>query len=137
MSWPEVIELAARGHVIGAHGMTHRRLTALGGAELEREIADAGAILSERLGAPSAWFAFPFGDVASVSRPALKAIGRHYRFCRSGVRGLNTHRTERCAVLADAVDLAAPQAYRRVILEGGLDRFYWRARRRLDSLVKA
>lgn len=135
LNWDELAELAREGHAIGAHGMTHRRLIRLSGDDLAREIAESGTTVASRLGAEPAWFAYAFGDIDSVSRSALEQIAPRFRFCRSGVRGINDATTSRLAVRADAIDLASPFAYQRFVLEGGLDSRYARARARLDSLV--
>ena len=135
MSWQEIAELKAMGHAVGAHGMTHRRLSGLGGDDLHREIAEAGAVLRARLGAEVSWFAYPFGTVSSISGPALSVIADHYQFCRSGVRGPNTEATGARALRADHVDLEAPDAYRTLVLEGGLDFRYAAQRRRLDAMA--
>ena len=135
MSWTELEELGSLGHCIGCHGMSHRRLSLLEGDGLRREIVDAGDLLERRLGGPVSWFAFAFGDIDSISRPALRVISEKYRFCRSGLRGSNAAGTEPMAVFADHIDLLAPTAYRKLVLEGGLDIRYRRARRRLNAMV--
>ena len=135
MSWSEIAELKAGGHTIGAHGLGHRKLSRLAGEELAREVVEAGDILEERLGAPVAWFAFAFGTAASVSRPAFELIAERYRYCRSGVRGRNTPATNPHALLADALDLEAPAHTRALVIEGGLDLAYVRARARLAQMA--
>jgi len=135
MSWSEIAELKARGHTIGAHGLGHRKLSRLAGEELAREVVEAGDILEARLGAPVAWFAYAFGTAASVSRPAFEIIAERYRYCRSGVRGRNTPATNPHALLADALDLDAPAEYRALVIEGGLDLAYVRARTRLAQMA--
>ncbi|MDP6603915.1 MAG: polysaccharide deacetylase family protein [Rhodospirillales bacterium] len=135
MSWSEIAELKAQGHTIGAHGLVHRKLTRLAGEELAGEVVEAGDILEERLGAPVAWFAYAFGTAASVSRPAFELIAERYRYCRSGVRGQNTPTTNPHALLADAIDLGAPADYHALIIEGGLDLAYVRARTRLAQMA--
>lgn len=135
MTWEEVAQLADVDHVIGAHGMSHRRLSALSGADLGAEILDSGARIEARLSRPVHWFAYPFGDVDSIAAAALSVVAGRYRFCRSGVRGLNGAATPPHALRADAIDLAAPEAYRRLVAAGGLDFRYRRARRRLDAML--
>jgi len=135
MSWTELEELGSLGHSIGCHGMSHRRLSLLEGDDLCHEIVDGGDLLERRLGGPVSWFAFAFGDIDSISRPALRVISEKYRFCRGGLRGANGAGTDPMAVLADHVDLLAPIAYRKLALEGGLDFRYQRARRRLDAML--
>ena len=136
MSWTEMNKLKAMGHAIGAHGMLHRRLTALAGEELEWEIVEAAARIESRLGAAVPWFAYAFGDIGSISRSALELIGQRYRFCRSGVRGANDVDVDRLALRGDMIDLEGPLAYQQLTVEGGLDRRYREAREHLDLIVR-
>ncbi len=135
MTWEEIADLKAGGHAVGAHAMTHRRLSRLGKEEMRREIVESGHRLGERLGGQVSWFAYPFGDIDSISRDALEIISQEFRFCRSGVRGTNAPGTDPRALRADHIDLAAPPAYRQLVLEGGLDMGYAGARRRLDAMA--
>ena len=135
MGWSELVELTRLGHTVGAHGMTHRRLTRLDGEDLRREVVGAGDILEDRLGRPVSWYAYSFGDIGSLSRPALEVIAGRYRFCRSGVRGTNDADTGALALRADQVDPTSPFAYQKLIAEGGLAFRYGDARRRLDALA--
>lgn len=135
MTWDEITALSAAGHVIGAHSMTHSRLTLLDGEALRHEILDCGAQLEARLDAPVGWFAYPFGDVGSINKQAMSVIARRYPFCRSGVRGANRMGTLPLGLLADHIDLAAPMDYQRLVLEGGLDLRYIGKRWQLNSAV--
>jgi peptidoglycan/xylan/chitin deacetylase (PgdA/CDA1 family) len=136
MSWDDLAALARAGHVIGAHGQFHVRLAGLPAYELEAQIVRAREALTGRLGAPD-WFAYPFGDIDSVDAAALHLIGRHYRHCRSGVRGLNVPATHRLAVLADNVELDAGWAWQKLTVAGGLDGHYEPARARLLRMAES
>ncbi|MSO89944.1 MAG: polysaccharide deacetylase family protein, partial [Rhodospirillaceae bacterium] len=135
MSWDQAAELAALGHTIGAHGMSHARLAGLDPARLEDEIGGSQRRLTGQLGRPADWFAFPFGDIGSIDGPALTVIARHFRYCRSGVRGLNRAGTSPLRLLAQHVDLDAPLSYQRMALGGGLDSRYTEARKRLEDMA--
>jgi peptidoglycan/xylan/chitin deacetylase (PgdA/CDA1 family) len=135
MSWREIGALKAMGHAIGAHSMTHRRLSRLPGDELCREVRGCNEVLAARLGEPTPWFAYPFGSIDSISAAALAVIATEYRFCRSGIRGPNIETTDRRALRADQIDLAAPGDYLSLVVEGGLDWRYAAPRRRLDTLI--
>ncbi len=137
MTWSQAAELAALGHAIGGHGMSHTRLAGLDPARLEDEIGGAQRRLTERLGGHAEWFAFPFGDIGSVDKAALSVIDRHFRYCRSGVRGLNRAGTSPFGLLAEHVDLNAPLSYQCIALEGGLDGRYAQARARLVETIPA
>lgn len=137
LGWGELAELRDLGHAIGAHGLNHRRLAELRGAELAGEVQAPGRRIGEELGVDVPWFAYPFGDIGAIDGEALAVIGRHYRFCRSGVRGLNVAGGHRLAVLADQVDLSTSRTWQELVLEGGLDIRYRSQRRRLDTLARA
>jgi len=136
MTWDEIRELRAQGHTIGAHGIGHRRLSTLHGDELRREINESGDLLERRVGCRVNWFAYAFGDIGSISAPALEIIGERFDYCRSGVRGLNGRKTGQLALRADHIDLDGPAAYRSLAIEGGLDFRYADARRKLDGMAK-
>lgn len=135
MTWDEVRELAARGHAIGSHTLSHRRLSTLNAEAIETEIGGAAARIEAELGRPPPWFAFPFGDIDSINAEAIAIAGRHHRWCRSGVRGLNRPGGHPLALFADHVDLAAPAAYQDLAALGGLWGRYGAARRELTAMA--
>jgi peptidoglycan/xylan/chitin deacetylase (PgdA/CDA1 family) len=61
LSVAELREIAAAGHVIGAHGHSHRALAALPGAEARAEIATSKKLLEDLLGQEVAHFSYPYG----------------------------------------------------------------------------
>ena len=134
MNWEEVEEVKRIGHSIGAHGMTHRRLSLLHGDDLETEIVKSGDVLEDRLNCDIPWYAFAFGNIDSISQEAQQIIERRFKYSRSGIRGPNTKATCPYGVLADQVDLDAPKAYQNLVLEGGLDGRYASARSALKGL---
>lgn len=135
MTWPELAGLAQSGHVVGCHGMSHRRLSELDGAELEREVDAAGELLDARLGQSTAWYAYAFGDIGSIDANAFGRVAKRFRYCRSGLRGANTAATPALALNADSMAPAAPDAYQKLLLEGGLDFRYAERRRRLLGMA--
>ncbi len=135
MDWAAVERLRAAGHVIGNHTLDHRRLSDLSPGQRAEQIGRSAEMLTARLGERADWFAYTFGDVASIDAAALAEIGRHHRFCRSGVRGSNDSDTPPLALRGNHVDLAASPAWQALAVEGGLD-FRYRAQRcRLDGMV--
>ncbi len=135
MGWREVRALAARGHIIGAHTQTHRRLIGLPPVALEGEIVTCANRLASVVGGPIAWFAYPFGGIDSIDRRALGCVATRYQYCCSGIRGLNTASTPPLAILRDHWDLEAPLPYLEGVLEGALDWRYALARRRLRRMA--
>jgi peptidoglycan/xylan/chitin deacetylase (PgdA/CDA1 family) len=136
LTWEEVEEIRSLGHVIGAHGLTHSRLTELSGAALEREIVDAGEAIETRLESKINWYAYSYGDIASITPEAMAIIRARYAYCRSGVRGINDENVSRYALRGEEICLASPNTYQHLILEGGIDFRYRQARLDLDVMVK-
>ncbi|TWU60610.1 Polysaccharide deacetylase [Rubripirellula tenax] len=61
LSEDEVREIDRRGHTIGAHTHSHRRLTDLDVNEAQREITECRSKLADVLGATPHHFSYPFG----------------------------------------------------------------------------
>jgi peptidoglycan/xylan/chitin deacetylase (PgdA/CDA1 family) len=136
MSWDEAASLAAAGHTIGSHTLSHRRLAGLENGQRAREVSEARRVLEARLGIQVAWFSYPFGDVGSIDAPSLAAVAREHRFCASGIRGLNAAMTHPLGLLREEIKLDAPFDYQKLVLMGGLDLFYHRRRRRLQQMLR-
>lgn len=67
--------LAAAGIEIGCHSLSHRDLTRVDAAELEREVAGARDRLADSLGHAPTAFCYPFGRFDPASRAAVAAAG--------------------------------------------------------------
>lgn len=135
MTWDQVRSLRAKGHTVGCHSFLHRKLSTLSSQELIEDIELSADRLASELSGSIHWYAYPFGDVKSISTEALGAIGRRFKFCCSGVRGLNTRATHALAIWRDNVDLSASPCYQHLIVDGGLDLLYVRKRKLLRSLL--
>jgi len=72
VDWPALVEIAATGWEIGAHGVTHRALTDLSVEEAWQELRQAREEIEERLGLPATSVAYPFGAVS----PRVAALAR-------------------------------------------------------------
>jgi peptidoglycan/xylan/chitin deacetylase (PgdA/CDA1 family) len=136
MSWDEAGSLAAADHTIGSHTWSHRRLTGLGNGDRVRELAEAKRLLEARLGIQIAWFAYPFGYVNYIDIPSLKAVAREYRFCASGIRGLNSAMTNSLGLFREEIGLSSPFDYQKLVLTGGLDFLYQLRRQRLQQMLR-
>ena len=73
LDWDQVAALQETGWRIGAHGMTHRPLTALTPAEAAREITDSQRTLERRGCREVTLFAFPFGFGSPALRDLVEA----------------------------------------------------------------
>lgn len=78
-------ELVDAGWEIGAHSLTHRALSGLDAASLQREIIGSRDLLAEISGAPPVSFAYPFGMHHSRVREMVAAAG--FPLACSGIRG--------------------------------------------------
>jgi peptidoglycan/xylan/chitin deacetylase (PgdA/CDA1 family) len=74
------------GHEIGGHTVSHRDLTALSGAELERELRGSKQILERELGITVTSFASPYG---LYDERVLDVVRRHYGSHRGVETGYN------------------------------------------------
>jgi peptidoglycan/xylan/chitin deacetylase (PgdA/CDA1 family) len=136
MTPAQVGDLAARGHAIGNHTLTHKRLVGLSPENLEREIGDSSRKLSAWTKKPVDAFAWTFGW-HEIDANAWQAIRRYHRFCFSPCVGAIDTRCDRPPLLwrrEIEVRYSAPEfrfAY------SGLVDFWWRTRRRyLRNLLR-
>jgi peptidoglycan/xylan/chitin deacetylase (PgdA/CDA1 family) len=128
MDWPDLEALLEQGHSIGGHTRSHARLSELGENDLQAEIVHSADTLSQRLGAPIEHFAYPFGDVASVSSRAFAIARTRFRYVYSGLRGGNARQPPPVALCRDAVSPADSIPVAGALLEGAADLMYVRSR---------
>ena len=89
MSWTQVRELHQTGFRIGSHTVSHPRLSALAGAELDLELRNSKQRLEAELGEEIVDFAFPFGQPSDCGAAAAEAVKRAgYRCCLACAGGL-------------------------------------------------
>jgi peptidoglycan/xylan/chitin deacetylase (PgdA/CDA1 family) len=76
LSWPEIGELVEAGGIeIGSHTRSHRPLSGMPTAKLEKEVRGSRAELERRLGIPVRTFAYPFGDYDVQAQLAVQQGG--------------------------------------------------------------
>ena len=96
MTWDEVLELEGMGFTIGAHTMTHRRLSSLSEGEQREEVAECWRILDERLHNAVRGFAYPFGsalDYTERTKVLVREAGFSYALSnRYGANGRDADR---------------------------------------------
>ena len=136
MSWDQLRQLKSAGHAIGNHGMWHQRLSSLSPSECEIEIANGAKILRREMREKTPWYAYPYGNVESITSNAIAAARRYHKFCRSGIRGENLTDHARSGLLADQVDLNVPLGYWRFLMDGGFDFRYRTARERFFAMAQ-
>jgi peptidoglycan/xylan/chitin deacetylase (PgdA/CDA1 family) len=137
MNPAQIAELAARGHAIGNHTLTHQRLAVLSPEALEREIGDSARKLASWTKKPVDAFAWTFGWNA-IDANAWKVIQLHHRFCFAPCAGAVDSRYDSPGLLwrrEIEVKYSAPE-YR--FLYSGLVDPWWSTRRsRLRKMLQA
>jgi peptidoglycan/xylan/chitin deacetylase (PgdA/CDA1 family) len=92
MTARQVRAMAAAGHEIGSHGMTHADLTMLPNADLRGELADSKKVLEDIIGMPVTSLSFPFGGwnrrVWQTAREIGYSRATIYRGLHDGSRDL-------------------------------------------------
>ena len=122
MSWEQVKLLSSQGHVIGSHSTSHKRLSNVAMEnELRHEIVDSGRVIESIIGTKVEHFAFPFGNLSSLSLSALKVASDNYKYVHSGMRGSNYLSTERFVFRRETVFPWDPFGFEDAVLAGAAD----------------
>lgn len=129
MNPTQIADLAARGHAIGNHTLTHERLGGLTDEQLEREIGDSARKLAAWTKKKIDAFAWTFGW-DSIDANAWHIVQRYHRFCFSPCAGAIDSRLDRPSLLwRREVELRYSQAELRFSYSGLVD-LWWRNRRK-------
>ena len=75
MDADQVRAVAAAGHEVGSHTMTHPRLAGAEPADLAREVTQSRRVLEEVLQAEVPGFCYPYGSYDAVAAEAVRAAG--------------------------------------------------------------
>ncbi|MFH1616619.1 MAG: polysaccharide deacetylase family protein [Planctomycetota bacterium] len=136
MGWQDIFWLRDNGHTIGSHTLSHPGLSfRLTENVLASEIIQSGDILEEKLDTAIDDFAYPFGNIESISPQAIAQIQKRYKYCFSGIRGLNRPLTHPMGIFRDSVNLDDTIDYLKFQVENGLSWLYYRKSRKLQSLI--
>jgi peptidoglycan/xylan/chitin deacetylase (PgdA/CDA1 family) len=75
LNWDELVQLSRHKLAeIGAHTVTHPKLSACNRARQEFEIRQSKADLEERIGRPVASFAYPYGSAAHINQTSVDLV---------------------------------------------------------------
>jgi len=74
MTWDQIRELESMGIAIGAHTLTHARLSTLPASRQREEIAGCAELMAERLDHPIEAFAYPFGSAADYDERSKSLV---------------------------------------------------------------
>ncbi len=137
MSPPQIAELAAQGHAIGNHTLTHQRLVGLGPDALEREIGDSARKLALWTKKPVDAFAWTFGW-DGVDANAWEVIRRYHRFCFSPCAGAIDSRCDSLELLwRREIEVKYSPAEYRFLYSGLVDPWWSTRRRHLRGMLRA
>lgn len=78
MTAVQLREMASLGHEIGAHTVTHPKLTQLMPQQAWQEITDSKTALEDLLGKPVASFAYPKGDYNEAVKQMVYEVGLRF-----------------------------------------------------------
>ena len=138
MSWENIIELKETGHTIGSHTINHYRLSKITDKELlKKEIIESGDDLSKKINKNIDHFAYPFGDITSINKNALKIAKDRYKFIYTGIRGVNNFDLDIWKVHRESIDVTQKINYNKFIVTGGLSFFYLSARNKFNKLISS
>jgi peptidoglycan/xylan/chitin deacetylase (PgdA/CDA1 family) len=136
MNPAHIADLAARGHAIGNHTLTHQRLVGLSPSKLEQEIGDSARKLAAWTQKPVDAFAWTFGWDA-VDANAWEVIQRYHRFCFAPCAGIIDRRYDSPSLLwrrEIEVKYSAPEY--RFLYSGLVDPWWSTRRRRLRKMLR-
>jgi len=136
MAWEQVIQLKKNGHMIGGHTRNHSRLSSLSDKDdVLAGVSKDKSMLEDKLGEKLTAFAYPFGDIKSISAFALNIISSCYEYNYSGVRGVNRKNENKLIVKRDVAGYYLNKAEVKFIAKGGYDWYYSKDRRKLELMV--
>jgi peptidoglycan/xylan/chitin deacetylase (PgdA/CDA1 family) len=136
MSVRQIADLAARGHTIGNHSLTHARLAGLPTEVLEQEIGDSAALLASWVGGAVDAFAWTFGWDA-IDTNGWRAIRQHHRFCFSPCAGVvDVRRDDPSLIWRRELEVRYSEPEYRFCYSGLVDLFWGSRRERLRRMIR-
>jgi peptidoglycan/xylan/chitin deacetylase (PgdA/CDA1 family) len=134
MDWNQIKILSSQGHSIGSHTTSHRRLSELDNRDdLQLEIVQSKKIIENAIGNKIEHFAFPFGNLSSISPIALKIACDNYNFVYSGLRGSNLMLQRTNVLRRETVHPWDPIGFETAVLDGAADSKYRKGLSIIDS----
>jgi peptidoglycan/xylan/chitin deacetylase (PgdA/CDA1 family) len=129
MNLSQIADLAARGHAIGNHTLTHARLANLTPEQVEKEIGESARKLSIWTNRSVDAFAWTFGwDTIDAS--AWEVIRRYHRFCFTPCAGAIDPRRDQTSLLWRREAEVRYSPAELSFAYSGLVDLWWRSRRK-------
>jgi len=135
MNLDSISYLLSNDNIIGSHTVSHARLSNLDKKNIIDELKESKffidkLITQENKTEKTSEFAFPFGDISSISNESLILASRHYERVYTGCRGVN--KSGMNIIYRDSISLKDPMFFSDIYLSGVLDKFY---QRKFNSLL--
>ena len=133
----QIADLAARGHAIGNHTLTHQRLVGLSPDTLEREIGDSARQIAAWTKKSVDAFAWTFGWDA-IDANAWTLAKRYHRFCFAACPGaIDSRRDNPTLLWRREVEVKYSAAEYRFLYSGLVDPWWSTRRARLRKMLQA
>lgn len=138
MSWAELSDLSRRGHTIGCHTATHRRMRGeIPETVVADEIVRAARMLQERIGHTAASFAWVGGEPDTYSRLVFDALPRAgFKFAFTTQSGLFRLGDDPLLIHRTVLDADMSYLKFRLKLAGLSDLLHTGRRARLERAMK-
>lgn len=105
------LDLAERGHEIGCHTFSHRRIRDIPGADLSRDLdRNADYLAQAGISTEPANFAFPYNAAWPLARPEFR---RRFRTCRGAGEAINRGAVD--PLMLKAVEIRQPDPEARAL----------------------
>jgi peptidoglycan/xylan/chitin deacetylase (PgdA/CDA1 family) len=131
----QIADLAARGHAVGNHTLTHEKLIDLSPEQLEREIGGSARTLAAWTKRNVDAFAWTFGWDA-IDANAWDVIRRYHRFCFSPCAGaVNSHGDQPSLLWRREIELRYSPSESRFFYSGLVDLSWGGRRARLRRML--
>ena len=136
MNPSQIAELAARGHAIGNHTLTHQRLAGLPCETLEQEIGESARKLTSWTKQPVDTFAWTFGWDA-IDANAWEMILRYHHFCFAPCAGvIDSHHDAPSLLWRREIEVKYSAAEYRFIYSGLVDPWWSTRRNKLRKMLQ-
>jgi peptidoglycan/xylan/chitin deacetylase (PgdA/CDA1 family) len=137
MTPEQLADLARRGHWVGAHTLSHRRLLGLSAQELRCEINESARQISLWTEKPVDAFAWAYSWDA-IDRASWEAVRQVHRFCFSPCPGtVDPAKHSPFLIWRKEIESYYPQAEYRFMYSGLVDHFWAGKRKRLTKMLEA
>ena len=124
MTWNDIRALVAQGHTVGAHTVTHPKLSNISEKEIWDEIVNSATILESELKVKIIHFAYPFGSVEATGQLSHSIVKKRFQWAYSNVRGVFQDSPSKHFIYRQNLVPKSPLWLVRAIVEGRLDFLY-------------